>query len=133
MLTEWLSEDALRFDLFSKPRKPMIRLLKNERCCNRSSKSRLPVESFSSSVVMRPRSMRDYSALAERYECRLLSCKRASADPEADHLSDYLTISGPQPLIQLDGEKSFDDTNDPAESWRSALARLVSNWLQQRL
>ena len=76
--------------------------------------------------------VRDYTALAERFQCRLLSIQTNNAPTaEADLVSDYLTVSGPHPGTTLNGEKAFDDSNDPAESWQMALTRLISNWLQQ--
>jgi FtsH ternary system-like protein len=133
LLTEWLSEDALKFDLIFEAtdsddplvqERALLQSLLQEAIA--SGTIRIKTVSDRSTIV------REYSALAERLQCRLLSVQATSAptaDPD-DHISDYLTLSGPHPATTLSGEKEFDDSNDPAESWQTALVRLVSSWLQ---
>jgi hypothetical protein len=133
LLTEWLSEDALRFDLVFEAtdsddplaqERAMLQSLLQESIASGT----IQVKTVSDRSVI----VRDYTALAERFQCRLLYVQTNNASvAEADLVSDYLTVSGPHPGTTLDGEKVFDDANDPAESWQTALTRLVSNWLQQ--
>jgi hypothetical protein len=131
LLTEWLSDDALRFDLIfevGESDDPLAqeRGLLQTVLQDAIAKGAVQIKTATNRSAV----IRDYAALAERVQCRLLTLQTSdSPAPESAPFADRLSVSGPCPRLTLAGERDSEETSDPEESWKTALGILVSAWL----
>lgn len=129
-LSEWLSTDALKFEILliqDKDAKPLaqegtlLEMLFREQIENKTVEIRHTAED--------PARYADRSG--QRSLCHLLAVSTGGVNLETDAaVTTELTVRGPRPEVQIGRDQPTEfDGDEPADSWAAALERLLMLWV----